>query len=135
MQAVKRKCHSQGSNSRPLKKSLNTLPTELGCFGVRNLESVVYKRKRVMILEFQITVNACPRIVMDGRIRTRRSATHASLVSVPVNFAGALAPVVFSGQPKLQTCKITKINGKGIPYPPNSTIANSMVVLVLPESS
>src|ERR1051325_7667864 len=63
------------------------------------------------------------------------SATHASPVSILVNDAAALAPFVFSGDSKLQTCKITKINGKGIPYPPKSTIACSMVVLVLPESS
>src|ERR1051325_6262581 len=72
---------------------------------------------------------------MNGRIRTRRSATHASPVSVSVNDAGALAPIVFSGDSKLQTCKIAKINGKGIPYPPKSTLANPMVALVSIENA
>ena len=47
---------------------------------------------------------------------------------------GALAPVVFSGENKLQTCKIMEIKAKENPIPPNSTLLSPMVLLVLTEN-
>ena len=70
-----------------------------------------------------------PRIT-NGRIRIHQSATPTLAGVSKVNDAGALAPVVFSDQTKSKTCKIRKIKSKGIPYPPKSTLANSMVVSV-----
>src|ERR1051325_7106931 len=39
--------------------------------------------------------------------------------SSPVNDAGALAPVVFSGQPEIETGKIREIKSSKVPYPLN----------------
>ena len=71
----------------------------------------------------------------NERIRTLDRATHAPRRSSSVNDAGALAPVVFSDDLKLKTWKIRKINGKGGPYPPKSTMANPLVASVLAESA
>ena len=72
---------------------------------------------------------------MRERIRRLHCATLALCRSQQVADAGALAPVVFSGQPGIETGKIRRINGKGGPYPPKSTMANTMVVLVSIENA
>ena len=72
---------------------------------------------------------------MNGRITDLPRATQAHAGQRQVNDAGALAPVVFSGEEILGTCKIRTINEKEGPYPPKSTMANTMVVLVFPESA
>src|ERR1043165_3287770 len=49
--------------------------------------------------------------------------------------AGALAPVVFSGDDEPQTCKIRKIKAQEGPIPPNSTLLSSMALLVSSENA
>ena len=71
---------------------------------------------------------------MRERIRRLHCATLASCRSQQVADAGALAPVVFSGDVKPQTCEIRKIKVKERPIPPNSTPLSSMVPLVLIEN-
>ena len=44
--------------------------------------------------------------------------------------AGALAPVVFSGDDEPQTCKIKEIEAKENPIPPKSTLLNPLVASV-----
>src|ERR1051325_9575812 len=82
----------------------------------------------------QVSVRG-PRSNTNGRIKDLPRATQALAGSNEVNDAGALAPVVFSGQPEIETSKIRRINGKGGPYPPKSMAASSMVPLVSTESS
>ena len=70
--------------------------------------------------------------------RTNQITQNRHASSSPVNKvhdAGALAPVVFSGDQNLRSCKISQIKGKGGPYPPKSRAANTMVVSVCPESA
>src|ERR1043165_6109620 len=71
----------------------------------------------------------------NGRIRESHRATPTSHRSSPVNDAGALAPVVFSGQPEIKTGKIRKIKSSKVPYPPKSSIPDSMVVSVSIENA
>ena len=49
--------------------------------------------------------------------------------------AGTLAPLVFSGEMILSTCKIMHDRDKEGPYPPKLTLVNPMVVLVSAKSS
>src|ERR1051325_3091739 len=56
-------------------------------------------------------------------------------MSSRVNDAGALAPVVFSGEEIPGTCKITRIQRKRRPCPPKSDLLNPLMVLVLTESA
>ena len=73
---------------------------------------------------------------LTGWTNQRERSRHTSLRRIQwVNDAGALAPVVFSGQPETGKRKIQRINGKGGPYPPKSRAANTMVRSSCPESS
>ena len=73
---------------------------------------------------------------LDERANQNARSCHACLAGpTSVNDAGALAPVVFSGQPETGKRKIQRINGKGGPYPPKSRAANTMVRSSCPESS
>ena len=73
--------------------------------------------------------------LVNERINATHCATQAVNRSEPVNDAGALAPVVFSGEEDVQTCKITRIKRKGRPSPPKSDLLNALVALVLAESA
>src|ERR1043165_7001355 len=66
----------------------------------------------------------------NERIRTLDCATHAHAGQAIVNDAGALAPVVFSGDDDFQTCEIKEIEAKENPIPPKSTLLNPLVASV-----
>ena len=67
-------------------------------------------------------------------IRTHDRATHASPESTLVSDAGALAPVVFSDDQNVQTCKIRRIEAKERPNLHNLTLLSSMALLVSIEN-
>ena len=79
-----------------------------------------------------------PCVVPSQRERTNQEAyrCHACLHrSQPVSDAGALAPVVFSGEDERQTCKTRHLKAKERSCPPKSDLLSSLVALVLIESA
>ena len=92
------------------------------------------RNESVACLNFKHSQHAWGPSVTWERIRMRYRATLATPESTPVNDAGALAPVVFSGEHHGRSCKIGKIKAKERPSHPNSTPADSMVPLFWPEN-
>ena len=73
--------------------------------------------------------------LVNERINATHCATQAVNRSEPVNDAGALAPVVFSGEFHVQTCKTARITREGRPCPPKSDLLSPLVVSVLAKSA
>ena len=111
---------------------LTTRPRCIGCYGS---ETCDYEQHASLLSEVKNTVSWWTPGGRNERIRKHEFATHATPSSTLVNDAGALAPVVFSGEENVQTCKITRIKRKRRPCPPKSDLLNPLVASVLTESA
>ena len=84
---------------------------------------------------FKLSQRAWTPVSAKERIKASHCATPACAGVSQVNDAGALAPVVFSGDGDLKTCKIRNLKAKERSCPPISTLLNSMEASVSTESA